>query len=120
MVREIDEAGAQKGPDERRHREQDNQPLLIEPAPGVAGQDHEPGPAPRQGSRVSPVSAFIYRHLVNWIRENVVRLRARPVRRATARPRRSRYAAKAGFPLSSATGGPWLSGRSPPACLAGA
>ncbi len=38
VIREVDEAGAQDGPDERQHREQEDQPLLVEPPPGVAGQ----------------------------------------------------------------------------------
>ena len=62
MIGEIDEAGAEERPDERRHREQENQPLLIEPAPGVAGQDHEPRPAPREGSRVPLISPLVNSH----------------------------------------------------------
>ena len=62
MIGEIDEAGAHEWPDERRHRQQEDQPLVIELALGIAGKDHEPGPAPREGSRVSCISSLIDRH----------------------------------------------------------
>jgi len=62
VIGEVDKTGAQERPDERHHREQEDEPLLVQPAPGIARQDHEPGPAPREGSVVPPISAFVYRH----------------------------------------------------------
>ena len=95
MICQIDEAGTQERPHERRHRQQENEPLLIELAPGVARKDHEARPPPRERSRVSPISAFVNCHVTfGW-------------RRA---PRH----------LACAPGGPWLSGRSLPACHGGA
>src|SRR4029079_1638512 len=63
VIGEIDEAGAEERPDERRHREQEDQPLLIEFAPGVTGKHHEARPAPREWSVVSPISPLVNSHL---------------------------------------------------------
>src|SRR4029450_571849 len=97
VIGEIDEAGAQERPDERYHREQEDQPLLIQLAPRVAGKDHEPRPAPREGSRVSRISPLVDRHYVTSGR-----------RRAS------------GLPRACVPGGPSPSGRSPPTYPGGA